>query len=98
MQFPSSHLDIPPAKRVHHNNPQKLAGSSLQYESDDSDSLQQCDGENSEIYDDTSQQNLIATSSQVSEQSSNFNKKYEELITVSSKWYDLGLALGLDNT
>ena len=97
LQCPSSPSDNPPAKRVHHDSPQQLAGSSRQFESDDSDSSQQSDGENSEIDDDTSQQNLIATSSQVSEQSSNFNKKYEELITVSSKWYDLGLALGLDS-
>ena len=112
--------DIPPTKKVCNDSlkgvstrttlqrviPKQLAGSSRQYESDDSDSTciqqyesdksQKSDGENSEIDDDTSQQHLIATSSQVSEQCSNFLKYYEELITVSLKWYDLGLALGLD--
>ena len=54
--------DTPPAKRVYHYSPQQLAGSSRQYESDDSDSTciqqyesvrsQQCDGERSETNDD----------------------------------------------
>ncbi len=99
----ASPSDTTPAKRVHLDIPQQLAGSSRQYESDgtcteqyESDNLQQSDDENSETDDETSQQHLITTSSQVSKQSSNFNKKYKELITVSSKWYDLGLALGLD--
>ena len=90
----------PPAKRVHLDIPQQLAGSSRQYESGDT-RIQQYESDNSlqsdsEHDDDTSQQHLIATSSQFSKQSSNFNKKYEKLITISSTWYDLGLALGLD--
>ncbi len=62
----ASCTDIPPAKRVHHDIPQQLAGSSRQYESDDSDSTciqqsesdssQQSNGENSETDDDTRQQ------------------------------------------
>ncbi len=57
----------PPAKRVHLDIPQELAGSSRQYESDGTCTEQyesgQSDGENSDTDDETSQQHLIATSS-----------------------------------
>ncbi|XP_064389838.1 NACHT, LRR and PYD domains-containing protein 14-like [Halichondria panicea] len=93
--------DIP---RVHLDNPQQLAGSSRQYESDDSDSTfiqqyesdssQQCDGECSKTDDDTRQHHLIASCS--SQTMLDFNKIYETLFEARAKWYNLGLALGLD--
>ncbi len=73
----ASCTDITPAKRVHHNNPQQLAGRARQYESDDSDSIciqqteyesdtsQQSNGEHNETDDDTNQQHSIASSSQI---------------------------------
>ncbi len=90
--------DTPPAKRVHHDNPQQLAGSARQYESDDSDSLciqqyesdtsQQSDGEHNETDDDTNQQHSIASSSQTTSAGSqilNFNEMYRELLRSQSK-------------
>ncbi len=101
---PSSNLkgatstDIP---RVHLDNSQQLAGSSRQYDSDstfiqqyESDSSQQCDGECSKTDDDTRQHHLIASCS--SQTMLDFNKIYETLFEARAKWYNLGLALGLD--
>ncbi|XP_064390046.1 uncharacterized protein LOC135337956 [Halichondria panicea] len=83
--------------------PKQLAGSSRQYESDysdstfiqqyDSDNSQQSDGDCSETDDDTRQHHLIASSSQTK---LNFNQIHETLFEVRAKWYNLGLALGLD--
>ncbi len=87
--------DISPATRVHLDSPQQLAGSSRQYESDDtciqqyeSDSSLQSDSENSETDEDTSQQHSIASSTH---QSLNFYEMYREITKVSPKWYNLGL-------
>ncbi len=94
--------------KVHHDIPQQLAGSSRQYESDDSDSTciqqyesdssQQSDGENSET-DDDARQHSIASSSQTTSagnQNQDFNEMYETLFEARAKWYNLGLALGID--
>ena len=107
-KYETSSSDTPPAKRVHLNIPQQLAGSSRQYESDDtciqqyeSDNSLQSDDEYYETDDHTSQQHSIASSSQTTPAGSqylDFNEMYEELYEVSPKWYNLGLALGLDKS
>ena len=100
----ASCTDIPPARRVQNNIPKQLA-SSRQYESDDSDDsdstcIQQYDNDSSqqsdcsETDDDTRQHHLIASCS--SQTKLDFNKIYETLFEARAKWYNLGLALGLD--
>ncbi len=89
VQCPSSPSDIPPAKRVHHDSPQQLAGSSRQYDSDDSDStcIQQYES-------DSSQQS--GEHSTASNQFLDFNEMYTEVFEARAEWYNLALALGLD--
>ncbi|XP_064405452.1 uncharacterized protein LOC135350548 [Halichondria panicea] len=89
----------PPAKRVHPDSPQQLAGSSRQYESDDTCTEQyESDNSDSETDHHTSQRHSIASSNQTTPAGSqylHFNEMYQELYEVSTKWYNLGLALGL---
>ncbi len=95
----TSPSDTPPAKRVHLDIPQQLAGSSRQYESDDSDTcIQQYESDNSLQSDD---EHSVASSSQTtpatcSNQFIDLNEMYTEMFEARSKWYNLGLALGLD--
>ncbi len=56
----------------------------------------QFDGEHYDTDDDTIQQYYMATSSQAGHQIIDFNDVYRELFEASPKWYNLGLALGLD--
>ncbi|XP_064405398.1 uncharacterized protein LOC135350515 [Halichondria panicea] len=109
-KYETSSSDTPLDIRVHLDIPQQLADSSRQYESDDSDTcIQQYESDNSlqsddeyyETDDDTSQQHSTASSSQTTPAGSqylDFNEMYTELYEVSPKWYNLGLALGLDKS
>ena len=88
---------IPPSKTGHLDNSQQLAGSSRQYESDDSDStcIQQYDSDSSQ-QDSETEEHSIGQTTPASDQFLDFIKIYEKLFEARAKWYNLGLALGLD--
>ncbi|XP_064404592.1 uncharacterized protein LOC135349879 [Halichondria panicea] len=97
----ASPSDTPPAKRVHLDIPHQLAGSSRQYESDDT-CIQQYESDNSlqsdDVHSETDEHSIAkkVTLATCSNQFLEFNEMYTELYEARSKWYDLGLALGLD--
>ena len=94
-------LGTPPAKRIRVDNSLQIAASSDHDDSNDSDNSQQDNNEEDnslqvdyEISDD--QLPSVAMSSQAISASDQFTKIYEKVFPACAKWYNLGLALGVD--